>query len=128
MATMAEAAGTTMPAAPVWPAAPTTPMSFAVPAEYRALQDRLTRFVEDEVRPLESELDPDVDAMPMELLRRVRRRSAELGFYAPSFPVELGGRGLPQLGMVMLREAAERTGARLAGAVTYFAEGPSGLL
>ena len=104
-------------------------MDFTVPTEYSELQRNLTDFVDRELRPLEeSELDPEVDEIPVELRDRVRRRSAELGFYAADFPEDLGGSGLPQLGMVMLREAAPPTGCRLAAFTTYGPEGPTGLL
>src|SRR3990170_3203958 len=104
-------------------------MDFAIPDEYRELTRNLTDFVERELRPLEaSELDPERDDVPVGLRDRVRRRSAELGFYAADFPEDLGGSGLPQLGMVLLREAAARSGCRLAGFTTYGPEGPTGLL
>ena len=104
-------------------------MDFTVPSEYAELQRNLTDFVERELKPIEeAELDPETDEVPVELRDRVRRRSAELGFYAADFPEDLGGSGLPQLGMVMLREAAPLTGCRLAGFTTYGPEGPTGLL
>lgn len=104
-------------------------MDFSIPEEYAELQQNLTSFIERELRPLEeAELDPEVDEMPVELRDRVRRRSAELGFYAADFPEDVGGSGLPQLGMVLLREAAARTGCRLATFATYGPEGPTGLL
>src|ERR671915_470352 len=91
-------------------------MDFAVPAEYAELQKDLESFIDRELRPLEeAELAPDRDDVPAELRDRVRQRAAELGFYAADFPEDLGGSGLPQLGMVLLREAAARTGCRLAG-------------
>lgn len=104
-------------------------MDFSVPPEYAALQEAITSFIERELRPLEeSELDPERDEVPFELATQVRRRSAELGFYAADFPEDLGGSGLPQLGMVLLREAAAATGCRLAAYTTYGPEGPTGLL
>ncbi len=104
-------------------------MNFQIPDEYAELQRNLVEFVDRELRPLEEEhLDPERDDVPVELRDRVRRRSAELGFYAADFPEDLGGSGLPQLGMVLLREAAARTGCRLAGFTTYGPEGPTGLL
>ena len=104
-------------------------MDFAIPQEYAELQRNITGFIDRELRPLEeSELDPEEDDVPVELRDRVRRRSAELGFYAADFPEDLGGSGLPQLGMVLLREAAARSGCRLAGFATYGPEGPTGLL
>lgn len=104
-------------------------MDFAIPAEYEELQRNLTDYVERELKPLEAEhLDPEKDAVDAELREHVRRRSAELGFYAADFPEDLGGSGLPQLGMVLLREAAARTGCRLAAFTTYGPEGPTGVL
>lgn len=104
-------------------------MEFTVPAEYAELQRNITDFIERELRPLEeSELDKETDDVSIELRDQIRRRSAELGFYAADFPEDLGGSGLPQLGMVLLREAAARTGCRLAGFTTYGPEGPTGLL
>jgi alkylation response protein AidB-like acyl-CoA dehydrogenase len=104
-------------------------MDFSIPPEYADLQRNLTDYVDRELRPLEEgELDPERDEVPAELRDRVRRRSAELGFYAADFPEDLGGSGLPQLGMVLLREAAARTGCRLAAYTTYGPEGPTGVL
>jgi butyryl-CoA dehydrogenase/acyl-CoA dehydrogenase len=104
-------------------------MDFAVPAEYAELQKDLESFIDRELRPLdEAELASDRDDVPVELRDRVRRRAAELGFYAADFPEDLGGSGLPQLGMVLLREAAARTGCRLAAFTLYGPEGPTGVL
>lgn len=104
-------------------------MDFTIPAEYSELQRNITDFIDRELRPLEeSELTRENDDVPVELRDKIRRRSAELGFYAADFPEDLGGSGLPQLGMVLLREAAARTGCRLAAFTTYGPEGPTGLL
>jgi alkylation response protein AidB-like acyl-CoA dehydrogenase len=104
-------------------------LDFAIPDEYAELQKDLTGFIDRELRPLEKDhLDPESDDVPVELRDQVRRRSAELGFYAADFPEDLGGSGLPQLGMVLLREAAARTGCRLAGFTLYGPEGPTGVL
>jgi alkylation response protein AidB-like acyl-CoA dehydrogenase len=104
-------------------------VNFAVPREYEELARNLGDFIDRELRPLEEEaLDPEQDDVPVELRDRVRRRSAELGFYAADFPEDLGGSGLPQLGMVLLRETAARSGCRLAGFATYGPEGPTGIL
>ncbi len=104
-------------------------MDFSIPAEYEELRRDLTEFVDRELKPLEAaELDPESDDIPVGLIDRVRRRAAELGFYAADFPEDVGGSGLSQLGMVLLREAAPLTGCRLAGFTTYGPEGPTGLL
>jgi alkylation response protein AidB-like acyl-CoA dehydrogenase len=104
-------------------------MEFDLPPEVEELKKSLHDFVEREVRPLEEkELDPERDDIPVELLQQVRRRSAELGFYAPDFPEEYGGAGLPQVGMAALREEAARSGTRLGATVCYGPEGPTGIL
>jgi len=104
-------------------------VNFEIPAEYAELQRGVTDFIDRELRPLEErELDPEKDEVPIDLRDRVRRRSAELGFYAADFPQDLGGSDLPQLGMVLLREAAARSGCRLAAFATYGPEGPTGVL
>lgn len=104
-------------------------MEFSIPSEYEELRHNLVDFVERELKPLEAaELDPESDDIPVALIDRVRRRAAELGFYAADFPEDVGGGGLSQLGMVLLREAAPVTGCRLAGFTTYGPEGPTGLL
>jgi alkylation response protein AidB-like acyl-CoA dehydrogenase len=104
-------------------------MDFLINPDFQELQRNLVDFIERELRPLEeSELDPEKDDVSVELRDRIRRRSAELGFYAADFPEDLGGSGLPQLGMVLLREAAARTGCRLAAFTLYGPEGPTGVL
>ena len=103
-------------------------MDFRIDDAYLELQRSMRGFVERELRPLEQELDPEEDDVPVELRDRVRRRAAELGFYAADFPEDVGGGGLPQLGMVLLREAAWSSGSRLAAFATYGPEGPTGLL
>ncbi|MFN2609863.1 MAG: acyl-CoA dehydrogenase family protein, partial [Actinomycetota bacterium] len=104
-------------------------MEFAHRPEVDELRKSLRDFIERELRPLEKgELDPEDDHVPFALFQRVRRRSAELGFYAADFPEEYGGAGLPQVGMVALREEAASTGLRLAMAACYGPEGPTGVL
>lgn len=104
-------------------------MNFALPAEVEQLKSSFKDFLEREVRPLEeAKVDPEQDDLPIELLQQVRKRSAELGFYAADFPEEFGGAGLTQVGMVALRETAAATGLRLAMVACYGPEGPTGLL
>lgn len=104
-------------------------MDFGLPPEVEELRRSLRDFLDREVQPLdEKHLDPEDDSLPIEVLQQVRSRSAELGFYAPDFPEEYGGAGLPQVGMVALREAALSSGYRLGAAVCYGPEGPTGVL
>lgn len=55
----------------------------------------IRRFIDEELRPLEQELGlGSEDPWPRETLRKVWRRSSELGFYAACLPTSLGGKGL----------------------------------
>jgi alkylation response protein AidB-like acyl-CoA dehydrogenase len=103
-------------------------MNFEIDPAYRQLCNSLLRFLRTEIGPLEEGLDRGVDVPPPELRQRVRRRSAELGFYGADFPEDVGGSALPQSAMALLREAALGTGMRLAADVFYNAEGPSPIL
>lgn len=72
-------------------------------AQYEPLRQAVRDFVMSEVIPLESEhgLTWDI-APPKNLRRRVRRRAAELGLYAPDMPESVGGAGLSFLGRCIL--------------------------
>ncbi len=103
-------------------------MDFEVDPDHCQLRDSLMRFLRSEVTQLEEELDRALDVPPKTVRQLVRQRSAELGFYGADFPESAGGSDLPQVAMVLLREAAMGTGMRLATDVFYNAEGPSPIL
>jgi acyl-CoA dehydrogenase len=74
-----------------------------LPSDIRELKERVGRFVEDEVYPLERQIAErgsidygDVDAL--------RRKARAAGFAMLNMPVEHGGRNLSMLGQVALEE------------------------
>ncbi|HEY8450221.1 MAG TPA: acyl-CoA dehydrogenase family protein [Bacillota bacterium] len=94
---------------------------FTVAQELASIRDSLIEFIDNEVVPLEQEhkdllfderrrydargrLAPEV----LELKRRVRMRSAELGYYTLFGDAELGGAGLGVEAVVVLFEALYR--------------------
>ena len=95
-------------------------MDFRVPDELTALRASFAQFLEREVRPVEVRLaqhrrsggDGDDELRAAGLA--VRRRSCAEGFYAAHLPEDVGGWGLPSLGMTLLVEDAARSGLRLA--------------
>ena len=94
-------------------------MDFAIPEELTALRQSFAAFLDREVRPLEEEYGrefwgeaPDRDRLAP-IVRRIRERSAEEGFYAAYMPEEAGGQGLSVLGTSLLVEDAARSGMRL---------------
>lgn len=94
-------------------------MDFTVPDEYRELLAQFRSFVDREVRPVEERYrvqlqeDEFTEEMREEGLA-LRRRSAELGFYAAYMPEEVGGWGLSNLGYTLLVEEGAKTGLRFA--------------
>src|SRR3989442_9066244 len=84
-------------------------MDFAVPQDYADLLSSFRSFLDREVRPVEERhaqaLQEDVFTEEMrEEGLKLRRRSAELGFYSAYMPEEAGGMGLPALGYTLLVE------------------------
>ena len=105
-------------------------MDFEIPEEYRDLLGSFRSFLDREVRPVEEvyaqKLQDDVfdDDMREEGLH-LRRRSAELGFYAAHMPAEVGGQGLSTLGYTVLVEELAKAGMRF-GAFVLGPPNPEG--
>src|SRR6266496_3516776 len=89
-----------------------------IPEEIVELRNTLRDFIEREVRPLEDSYREEIletgtfGAIKEESLK-IRKRSAELGFWTLHMPEEVGGAGLSYLGQVLLHEEASRTGLLL---------------
>lgn len=85
-------------------------MDFEIPTEYKMMQKLTAQFVEDELRPLEKEMEENED-LPDETWLRLRNRSKELGLWAPFDPEEEGGGGMPHsyLAYILLCEAMGST-------------------
>ncbi len=86
-----------------------------IPEEIVELRNTLRDFIEREVRPLEDSyrqeiLDTGTFGAIKEESLKLRKRSAELGFYTLHMPEEVGGGGLSYLGQVLLHEEAARSG------------------
>lgn len=95
-------------------------MDFRIPDELTALRQSFAAFLDREVRPLEEQYAPEFwgEAPNREALapviRDVRLRSAQEGFYAAYMPEDAGGQGLSVLGTTLLVEDAAHSGMRLA--------------
>jgi acyl-CoA dehydrogenase len=89
-----------------------------IPEELLELRDSLRQFIDREVRPVEGSYRQDLlegryDFVKEER-RKLRKRSAELGFWTLHMPEEVGGMGLSYLGQVLLFEEGTRHGLVLA--------------
>jgi alkylation response protein AidB-like acyl-CoA dehydrogenase len=91
----------------------------SIPEEQIELRAALRQFIDREVRPLEESHRVDIletstfDGIGEERLK-LRKRSAELGFFGVHMPEDMGGGGLPYLGQVLLHEEVSRHGLILA--------------
>ncbi len=90
-----------------------------IPEELLELRSTLRQFIDREVRPLEEGFRQEIqETGTFEALKderqKMRKRSAELGFYSVHMPEEVGGGGLSYLGQVLLHEEAYRGGVVLA--------------
>jgi acyl-CoA dehydrogenase len=86
-----------------------------IPEEIVELRSTLRDFIEREVRPLEDShreeiLETGTFGTLKEESLKLRKRSAELGFYTLHMPEEVGGGGLSYLGQVLMHEEAARSG------------------
>jgi len=90
-----------------------------IPEELVELRSSLRQFIDREVRPREEpHLQEIQETATFEGVKeerlKMRKRSAELGFWTLHMPEEVGGGGLSYLGQVLLHEEASRHGLLLA--------------
>ncbi len=93
-------------------------MHHDVPPEIGELLDGVRAFVEHEVLPLEGEhhalaAADEVTPEFYELCRQVQRRSVEAGYHAMFMPEDVGGAGLGEFEMCLVRELISSYGSRL---------------
>jgi acyl-CoA dehydrogenase len=91
----------------------------SVPEELLELRQTLRDFIDREVRPAEEAHRQEIQetgtfAAYKDERQKMRKRSAELGFYTLHMPEEAGGAGLSYLGQVLMHEEAYRNGLLLA--------------
>ena len=90
-----------------------------IPDELIELRSSLRQFLDREVRPIEDERRQEIQETGVfeglkDVRAKLRKRSAELGFWTLHMPEDAGGGGLSYLGQVLLHEAAAATGLILA--------------
>jgi acyl-CoA dehydrogenase len=88
-----------------------------IPEELTELRSSLRQFIQREVAPVEESYRHDLQEGRYEFLKderaKVRKRSAELGFWSLHMPEEVGGMGLPYLGQALLFEEGTSHGLLL---------------
>lgn len=83
-------------------------MDFSLSSEQRMLIETLRRFIENELRPLEEEVEEQGQLAP-EKARQIFERSKALGLYALNIAEEYGGGGLSRLDWMLAEEQFGQT-------------------
>jgi acyl-CoA dehydrogenase len=83
-------------------------MAYPMTDEDRAIQDRMRRFVDEELIPFEVEAEMNGGAIPAEAEERQRAKLREMGLSAINMPKDLGGDGLTMFQQVLVSEQIGR--------------------
>jgi acyl-CoA dehydrogenase len=79
-------------------------MDLQLTDEQKIIVQTVRRFVQEEIVPLEAELDPDATELPREDHDRLTAMVKEMGFYGVDIPAEYGGPGLPLVTRTLMAE------------------------
>lgn len=78
-------------------------MDFALNDEQKMMIDTIRRFIAEELKPLEDEVE-NTGALPQDKALAIHQKAKELGLYALNMPAELGGGGLSNLDRILCEE------------------------
>ncbi len=77
---------------------------FTMPEELRLLGEQIRRFVQEEIVPLERQIDPDAPDLPDEDFARLSAKTKAAGLWALGAPEQYGGGGLDTFSMCVALE------------------------
>jgi acyl-CoA dehydrogenase len=83
-------------------------MGYPMTDEDRAIQEKVRRFVDDELIPFEVEAEMNGGVIPAEAVERQKKLLSEMGLSAINMPEELGGDGLTMFQQVLVSEQIGR--------------------
>jgi acyl-CoA dehydrogenase len=78
-------------------------MDFSLSDEQRMMMDTVRRFIREELKPLEDEVE-NTGALAPEKARAIFARSRQLGLYGLNIPADLGGGGLSAVDTMLCEE------------------------
>ena len=78
-------------------------MDFALNDEQRMLLDTVRRFIDEELRPLEDQVE-ETGILARETALALHEKAKSLGLYALNMPLELGGGGLSAFDRILCEE------------------------
>ncbi|HJO04100.1 MAG TPA: acyl-CoA dehydrogenase family protein [Acidobacteriota bacterium] len=79
-------------------------MDLELSDEQRIIVQSVRRFIREEIRPLEADLDPDAFALQADDTARLTAMTREMGLYQMGVPVEYGGPGLDVVTQALVAE------------------------
>lgn len=91
-------------------------MDFSISHELREVQNLVRSFVARELAPLERQVE-EANDIDHEVMRGLRMKAVDLGFYGFNISSEAGGVGVGPLGEVLIGEEVGRTSIPLAEAI-----------
>ena len=83
-------------------------LDFAMTNDRRMLVDTVRKFVENDVQPLEQEVE-ELAKIPEDKLRAVRSKAQSLGLFAMNMPADVGGGGLSMVDICLVEEELGKT-------------------
>ena len=78
-------------------------MDFSLNDEQKMMIDTIRRFIAEELKPLEDELE-SAGSLPYDKALAAHNKAKELGLYALNMPAELGGGGLSNMDRILCEE------------------------
>ena len=104
-------------------------MQFELSDEQRLIIDNVRRFIREEIRPLEPDLDPDAFHLKPEDHERLTQMTKDMGLYQMDVPEEFSGPGVDTVTRTLIAEEISQHRAGLyAPAYGVFGHGPQGQL
>ena len=82
--------------------------AWEMPEEYRLLRDNVRRFMAEDVRTAEDQVEHDAYKLPPHLLNPLQDKARAMGLWALGTPEQYGGAGLNALGYAVVAEEAAR--------------------
>jgi acyl-CoA dehydrogenase len=82
--------------------------SWELPEELRMIRDTVRRFMQQEVKPAEDQLEHDAYELPKATLHELQKKARALGLWCFRTPQEFGGAGLSLLGQAVTAEETAR--------------------
>jgi acyl-CoA dehydrogenase len=101
--------------------------AWELPNELVMIQDTVSRFMRQEVKPLEDQLEHDAYELPADVLLPLQEKARALGLWCFRTAEEYGGAGLSLLGQAVVAEESAkcRMGAYVPGCGAFGADPPN---